>query len=194
MDDTNCDPEKRYEGVRACEGAAPPPCAAAWRTSPWGPVSWSSDRHCAVPTCSQYCTGVSEVLSSYPTQVNVIFRFIAATFKNSENSIHVNRFIAATFTNSENSIHVKRNDEVRSYPSIDMIQSDLSISLETDVCMPPQCSASCEKGSQTRKVFCSDDSGRVPLDRCDGTSIPYTFQDCNDISCADAGQSLILYT
>ncbi|KAF0312775.1 Papilin [Amphibalanus amphitrite] len=85
VDDSNCDPAKRYEATRACEEATPPPCPATWHSSPWGP-----------------------------------------------------------------------------------------------------CSASCEKGSQTRKVFCSDGTGRVPLDRCDGKTIPYTLRDCNDISCADA--------
>ncbi|XP_037073511.1 papilin-like [Pollicipes pollicipes] len=85
VDEANCDPARRYEPTRPCEGDRPPPCPAAWRTSPWGP-----------------------------------------------------------------------------------------------------CSASCEKGTQTRKVFCADDSGRVELSRCDGTSIPFTLQDCNDIACADA--------
>ena len=39
VEDSNCDPVKRYGAARACEGATQEPCPAAWRTSPWGPVS-----------------------------------------------------------------------------------------------------------------------------------------------------------
>ena len=51
-----------------------------------------------------------------------------------------------------------------------------------------QCSVSCEGGTQSREVFCTDGEARVDIALCGDEDIPSALQDCNEMECEAAGQ------